>query len=92
MIERSVIERFEELMGTVRVLPVPASSAWMAEVPAFGWKLWAIEPEAEAAELALRQVVWRWLGGINGAPVDRGRARRGFAALLEAIESVNVNA
>ena len=62
VIERSVIERFEELMGTVRVLPVPASSAWMAEVPAFGWKLWAIAPEAEDAELALRQVVWRWLG------------------------------
>ena len=91
MIERSVIERFEELMGTVRVLPVPASSAWMAEVPALGWTLWAIAPEAEDAELALRQVVWRWMGGI-GPPVDRGRARRGFAALLKAIESVNVNA
>ena len=88
----SVIERFEELMGTVRVLPVPASSAWMAEVPAFGWKLWAIAPEAEDAELALRQVVWRWLGGINGAPVDRVRARRGFSALLAAIATGNVNA
>jgi hypothetical protein len=87
-----VIARFEELMETVRVLAVPASDAWMAEVPAFGLNLWAIAAEREDAELALRQVVWRWLGGVNGAPVDPVRARRGFSALLAAIATGNVTA
>jgi hypothetical protein len=83
-----MIERFEELMETARLLEVPASSGWLAEVPAFALQLWAMAPEREDAEMALRQVVWRWLGGVNGAPVSWDRASRGFAALLEAIEAI----
>ena len=85
-----MIERFEELMGTARLLEVPSESGWLAEVPDFAFQLWAMAPEREAAEMALRQVVWRWLGGVNGAPVSWDRARRGFAALLNAIESGKV--
>lgn len=85
-----MIARFEKLMGTARLLEVPAASGWLAEVPDFAFQLWAMAPEREDAEMALRQVVWRWLGGVNGAPVSWDRASRGFAALLNALESGKV--
>jgi hypothetical protein len=81
-----MIARFEELMGTVRFLEVPASSGWLAEIPAFALQLWVVCPEREDAEVALRQVVWRWLGGVNGAPMSRERARSRFQQLLEALK------
>ena len=80
-----MIARFEELMGTARLLEVPASESWLAEVPARAFELWAIAPEREDAERALRQVVWRWLGGVNGAPVSMERAREKFAELRESV-------
>ena len=85
-----MIARFEKLMGTARLLEVPAASGWLAEVPDFAFQLWAMAPEREHAEMALRQVVWRWLGGVNGDPVSWDRASREFSALLEAIESGKV--
>ncbi len=80
-----MIARFEELMRTSRVLEVPAAGSWLAEVPAFAFQLWAIAPERADAEMALRQVVWRWLGGVNGAPVSRERAREKFAEIRESV-------
>ncbi len=87
-----MIARFEELMGTARMLEVPASESWLAEVPAFAFELWAVAHEREDAERALRQVVWRWLGGVNGAPVSREWARAGFQQIKHQVETGFSNA
>lgn len=58
---RDRAERLAELMAGAKTYFIPASGRYLAEIPGFAFRLWAVAEDEPAAKIRLSGRVAEWL-------------------------------